>query len=63
MGGGSDCMNETVVLEMKGIDKRFPGVHALKRCSLSLRKGEVNALAGENGAGKSIRFFCSCYGY
>lgn len=46
-------MNETVVLEMKGIDKRFPGVHALKRCSLSLRKGEVNALAGENGAGKS----------
>ena len=53
MGGGSDCMNETVVLEMKGIDKRFPGVHALKRCSLSLRKGEVNALAGENGAGKS----------
>lgn len=46
-------MNETVLLEMKDIDKRFPGVHALKRCSLSLRKGEVNALAGENGAGKS----------
>ena len=46
-------MNNEVVLKMENIDKRFPGVHALKKCSLTLRKGEVNALAGENGAGKS----------
>ena len=46
-------MNNEVVLRMENIDKRFPGVHALKKCSLTLRKGEVNALAGENGAGKS----------
>lgn len=46
-------MNNEVVLKMGNIDKRFPGVHALKKCSLTLRKGEVNALAGENGAGKS----------
>ncbi|MCR1840217.1 sugar ABC transporter ATP-binding protein [Murimonas intestini] len=38
---------------MKGIDKSFPGVHALKEVNLELRKGEVHALMGENGAGKS----------
>ena len=41
------------ILEMKGIDKRFQGVHALKNCSLNLKRGEVLALVGENGAGKS----------
>ena len=41
------------LLEMNGIDKRFQGVHALKRCSINLRAGEVLALVGENGAGKS----------
>ncbi|MDD4851205.1 MAG: sugar ABC transporter ATP-binding protein [Gemmiger sp.] len=38
---------------MKGIDKRFSGVHALKGVQLELRAGEVVALMGENGAGKS----------
>ncbi len=42
-----------VVLQMIGIDKRFQGVHALKKCNLELRRGEVHALVGENGAGKS----------
>ena len=41
------------LLEMKGIDKSFPGVHALKRVDLCLEEGEVLALVGENGAGKS----------
>ncbi len=41
------------LLEMKGIDKRFPGVYALKKCSFSLEKGEILAFVGENGAGKS----------
>ena len=43
---------ETVV-SMKGIQKRFPGVHALDDAQLDLRKGEVLGLVGENGAGKS----------
>ncbi len=42
-----------VILKMKGIDKSFPGVHALKNVELELRRGEVHALMGENGAGKS----------
>lgn len=45
-------MPETI-LEMKNIDKRFSGVHALKSVSFDLRAGEVHALMGENGAGKS----------
>lgn len=42
-----------IILTMKGIDKSFPGVHALKEVDLEVRRGEVLALMGENGAGKS----------
>ncbi len=42
-----------VLVEVKGIDKSFPGVHALDNVDLTVRKGEVHALVGENGAGKS----------
>jgi len=45
--------NSEYVLEMLDIDKRFQGVHALKSCSINLKRGEVLALVGENGAGKS----------
>src|SRR3954464_11286046 len=41
------------MLAMKGIEKRYPGVHALKGVDLELHAGEVLALLGENGAGKS----------
>ncbi|KEZ89610.1 sugar ABC transporter ATP-binding protein [Lacrimispora celerecrescens] len=42
-----------VMLRMKGIDKSFPGVHALDHVDLEVKSGEVHALMGENGAGKS----------
>ncbi len=42
-----------VLVWMEGIDKSFPGVHALDHCQFELRGGEVHALVGENGAGKS----------
>lgn len=41
------------LLEMVGIQKYFPGVHALNDCRFELNFGEVHALVGENGAGKS----------
>lgn len=42
-----------VLLEMKGIHKRFPGVRALCGVELTVKRGKVHALIGENGAGKS----------
>ena len=42
-----------LLVEMDGISKDFPGVHALRDCRFDLRRGEVHALVGENGAGKS----------
>jgi general nucleoside transport system ATP-binding protein len=41
------------ILRMKGITKRFPGVTANDNVNLDLKAGEVLALLGENGAGKS----------
>ena len=42
-----------VLLDIKGLEKTFPGVRALKGVQLQVNKGEVHALMGENGAGKS----------
>ncbi len=46
-------MNESVLLEARGISKQFPGVRALDGVDFTLRRGEIHALMGENGAGKS----------
>jgi simple sugar transport system ATP-binding protein len=45
--------DETPVLEVRGLTKRFPGVLANDHISLKLYKGEILSLLGENGAGKS----------
>lgn len=41
------------ILELKGITKIFPGVKALDNVHFQLKEGEIHALMGENGAGKS----------
>ena len=46
-------MSDNIILRMKNISKRFPGVYALKNVDFELKRGEVHALLGENGAGKS----------
>src|SRR5436190_12326676 len=46
-------MADDLVLELRGITKRFPGVVANDHVDFDLRRGEVHALLGENGAGKS----------
>ncbi len=46
-------MAEDYILELKGITKIFPGVKALNKVQFQLKRGEIHALMGENGAGKS----------
>jgi ABC-type uncharacterized transport system ATPase subunit len=45
--------NNSIVLQAKGITKRFPGVLANDKVDFDLRRGEIHVLLGENGAGKS----------
>ncbi|MBS0446644.1 MAG: sugar ABC transporter ATP-binding protein [Proteobacteria bacterium] len=44
---------DLVVLEARGLTRRFTGVLALSNVDFRLRAGEVHALMGQNGAGKS----------
>lgn len=46
-------MTAANVVEMKGICKRFGGIHALKDVNLELMRGETMGIVGDNGAGKS----------
>lgn len=45
--------NDMAILELKNISKNFGGVKALRGVEFELREGEIHALMGENGAGKS----------
>jgi simple sugar transport system ATP-binding protein len=53
---------EPLILETKGLTKRFGNLLAVNSVNFGLRKGEIHALLGENGAGKST--LCNVvYGY
>jgi branched-chain amino acid transport system ATP-binding protein/urea transport system ATP-binding protein len=49
-------VGEGLVLETRGLDKRFGGVHAVRGVDFRLRAGELRCLIGPNGAGKSTFF-------
>ena len=51
-------MADNYVIEMLHITKEFPGIKANDDITLQLRKGEIHALLGENGAGKSTMMKC-----
>lgn len=46
-------MENSLILQMQGITKRFPGVKALDNVNLDVEQGTIHAICGENGAGKS----------
>lgn len=50
--------NNEIILSVKDIVKSFGGVQALRGASMTIRRGEVTALIGDNGAGKSTMVRC-----
>ncbi|TPN23596.1 sugar ABC transporter ATP-binding protein [Mesorhizobium sp. B2-3-3] len=63
-GEGVVIDKDVPALELRGIDKRFPGVVALDNVDFTLEPGKIHALMGENGAGKStlIKIMAGVYG-
>ena len=49
----TDASHKTPLLEIRNLNKTFPGVPALSSVDFTMYPGEVHALLGENGAGKS----------
>ena len=51
-------MQDNTILKIENVSKFYPGVTALNDVSFSIKKGEIRALVGENGAGKSTMIKC-----
>jgi ABC-type branched-subunit amino acid transport system ATPase component len=49
-------MSSDLILEVRGVSKRFGGVTAVQNCSLAVEPGKIVALVGPNGSGKTTLF-------
>ncbi|RQO53342.1 ABC transporter ATP-binding protein, partial [Paucibacter sp. KBW04] len=47
---------QSIVLKVSGVSKRFGGLQALSEVGIEIRKGQVYGLIGPNGAGKTTFF-------
>jgi D-xylose transport system ATP-binding protein len=47
------AVSNDIILDIRNVTKKFPGVTALDNVSIQIRRGEIHGLCGENGAGKS----------
>jgi D-xylose transport system ATP-binding protein len=56
--GGTSTDTDMPLLRLRGITKRFGAVQALTEVDLDVPAGQVTALAGDNGAGKSVLIKC-----
>ena len=57
-GGRHQVVAEEPLLRLRGVTKSFGAVHAIADVDLELVAGQVTALAGDNGAGKSVLIKC-----
>jgi len=44
------------ILELRGLDKHFGGIHVTREMNVEIREGELSAIIGPNGAGKTTLF-------
>ncbi len=58
-------VDDDIILEVRNVTKKFPGVTALDNISVKIRRGEIHGFCGENGAGKStlMKIFSGVYPY